>query len=489
MKRLVNINDYMFLALETRQSMMHTAGVLIFQIPENYEGNFVGDLMEDLERARQPSAPFNLRLETPFFRFGLPSWVEDRSFDLNYHLRHSALPAPGTMEQFKTLISRLHGIMMDRNRPLWEFHVIEGIEGNRYAIYFKTHHSQFDGVSGMDLLKSPLSCEREGTYKPFWEIKQQRWGGEVQFADLWARLESMPVNAALQFLCISQLTRLFFKLGLQKTVYSDNSVPFPYSAVKTRFNQEISAQRRFDKTSFNLREIKQIGWVLGATVNDVMLTVCSGALRRYLKEYQDLPDASLIAFVPMALPERKDRAGANRITGVLCNLGTDREDHLERFEVIRKSMARNKSLIQSLSDNAAEQLVALSQGPAFFASALGIAHKFPLMPFNIVISNIPGPRGELYFNGARLESLIPVSALTHGQGLNITLMSHGNVVDAGLLGCRKTVPDIDRLTKYLEDAFSELKHCVARSKKYNSWAELADRAFKAADKEIEKVAS
>lgn len=457
----LSLVDNLFLSIETRQCPMHVAGLMIFKIPENYEGNFTGDLVAQLRNQRKVSAPFNLVYQKPLCGFGQASFVQDKKFDLDYHLKHFALPKPGTMDQLSALAAHLHGSMLDRKRPLWECHVIEGLEGNRFAIYFKLHHSQFDGKAALSTIYAAFSENPEDfTVRPFWQMAKGQWENDHAGGNLWTQMESIPLRLGQQFMSISELTRHWIQVGLLRTVLNEDLVPFPLDAPSTIFNKNITAQRIFSTAHLPMDRVKRFCKETESTVNDVALTICAGAMRRYLLNRQELPERTLIGFVPVSLPPKKG-AGANRATGVQCSLGTDIDDPIRRFNHIKASMGRNKQLAGRLSDDAFEKLPIFAQAPLMISNYLKLANQTPRHNCNAVISNVPGVRKAYYYCGAKLEALYPLSALSHGNGLNITLSSHENELNFGILSCRHLMPDLGTFSQHLTESFDELREALS----------------------------
>lgn len=456
----LSLVDHLFFSMETRECPMHISGLMIFKPPEDYDGNFMGDLVAQLRNQHKVTPPFNLVYHKPLWRLGCSKYIRDSKFDLDYHLRHIALPKPGTMEQLDTLAARLHGHMLDRNRPLWECYLIEGLEGGRFAIYLKFHHAQFDGKAALRTVYSAFSEDPDDrTVRPFWQIEGRQWEKDRSDGNLWEQLETIPLKCGQQVKNISELSRYWFKVGILGNLFNEEMVPFPFDAPQTMFNRNITGQRIFSRASTPLDEVKRLGKKTESTVNDVALAICSGALRRYLLDRQQLPERPLIGFVPVSLPPKKG-AGANRTTGIQCNLGTDIDDPMKRLNYIKASMKRNKQLAGQLSDEAFQNLPLSSQFPWMITSYLKLADQIPVHPYNVVISNVPGSRKAHYLYGARLEANYPLSALGHGSGLNITLSSHENKMDFGILSCRSLMPDLDKFSNYMNESFTEYMEAV-----------------------------
>ncbi|MBF0238444.1 MAG: wax ester/triacylglycerol synthase family O-acyltransferase [SAR324 cluster bacterium] len=454
MKRL-NIIDTVFLQIETREQLMHVASVLILKKPESYDGDYFKDLVTGMRQVKQFIEPFNQKLKYPPFKLGLPHWVVDDNIDLDFHIRHSAIPGPGTYEQLYTLISRLHSSLLDRSRPLWEFHIIEGLEGDRFAIYFKVHHACIDGLGRMKAIQRILntSPENRKIRAPWQAVPDEKKDNNEPVEQ--AFLERIKA----QISTVPELINLLLRSTGYLTEPHKMKAPLPFNAPVSSINVVTSAQRRFANQDLPLADIKQIGKTMGATVNDVVMVICSGALRHYLLKHHDLPEKSLIAFVPVSIQTQSKGHVSNQLSNILCKLGTDVADPLERLRIIVESSKEGKEKISGLSKEAAQNLMLILQSPMFTIQLLQMQNQ-TVPAFNLVISNYPGPKEQLYLNGATMEAIYPVSFLFGGQGLNITVTSYHGKLCFGLLACRDGIPKIQELAKYLSESFEELKRAV-----------------------------
>ena len=455
MKKLTAM-DSMFLFLETREVLLHVGALCIFKIPDNYPGNFFQELMGRFRSVTEFEAPFNYRLSHPISKGGLPHWVEDQNFDLDYHIRHSALPQPGSMKELNTLVSRIHGTMLDRNRPLWEFYLIEGMQGNRFAMYCKMHHAIIDGVAGMNLLKAMLSDSvQDYKFSPLWEAKAQKKKKKTSKKSTMNLAEKVSSTVSQQAKTLSEIGNAFFTLGKKRFMEKKDHVTLPFEAPQSLLNQDITGQRVFVTTSIPLDQMKTVGKKFDAKINDMVTACCAGAIRKFLLDNRALPEGSLTALVPISI--RKDSSNqGNQIGNLLYNLGTNIADPVARLEKIKKSATEGKEILQGMSGMATVSYSMLLGSPAILINLLGLANKVN-PTFNVLISNIPGPQAPMYFNSAELESIYPVPFLFDGQALNMTVTSNRNSMDFGLIACRDTLPNVQKLADYLQDAFEELK--------------------------------
>ncbi len=455
----LNALDLAFLALETQRSPVNVAGLVILEIPEDYEGNFIRDLLEQL-REQPAGPPFNLRLSTTL-PFVVPEWEEDDHFDLDYHVRHSALPKPGTRKELLQLVSRLHSRVMDRERPLWEFHVIEGMPDNQFAIYMKMHHAAIDGMGGIEILES---CFTEETV----EIPRAPWSGlsKKTRRHRTTGLIGKAVGAAKGLVQQAQLSadvgKLLLGHGMKTVGLKPDNSPVPFTAPKTLFNVPISGARRFSVKSLSLSAIRKLGKDAGATVNDIVLAICAGALRQYLLEKKALPEKTLMATVPVSV-RQINRAG-NQITYVGARLGTDKTDPIARIRAIGASTMQAKREVSEVSAGAATTFAVMAQGLVAVLNRFHLTEWVP-PPANVTISNVPGPRKPLFFGQAKMLANYPLSVLVDGQALNITVISYCDSIDFGLMACRDAVPDVDYVGELIGAAFEELQEAVYKTGK------------------------
>ncbi|WP_425917190.1 WS/DGAT/MGAT family O-acyltransferase [Acinetobacter sp. TSRC1-2] len=444
--------DFIFLSLEKRQQPMHVGGLFLFQIPDNAPDTFIQDLVADIRKSKcLPVAPFNNKLNGLF-------WDEDQEFDLDHHFRHIALPHPGRIRELLTYISQEHSALLDRAKPLWTCNIIEGIEGNRFAMYFKIHHAMVDGIAGMRLVEKSLSLDPNAkSIVPLWCVEGPR---AKRFKEPQKKSRIKKIMGALkeQF---ESTPKVMYELS--QTIFKDMGRNPDYvssfQAPSSILNQRVSSSRRFAAQSFELDRLSKIAKALGVTINDVVLAICSGALREYLLSQHALPKKPLIAMVPASI--RDDNSDvSNRITMILANLGTDKETPLERLQIIRRSVLNAKQRFKRMNSNQILNYSALVYGAAGLNIVSGMMPK--RQAFNIVISNVPGPREPLYWNGAKLDALYPASIVLDGQALNITMTSYLDKLEVGLTGCRNALPKMQNLLTHLEDEIQRFEEIVGQ---------------------------
>lgn len=444
--------DQLFLYLEKRQQPMHVAGLQLFSFPEGAGPKYVSELARSIREYSSPEPPFNQRLTR---RFGQYQWMEDQQFDMDHHFRHEALPKPGRIRELLSLVSAEHSNLLDRERPLWEAHLIEGIRGRQFALYTKVHHSVVDGISAMRMGMRALSPDpEERDLPPVWAYKPKKRGRGLPSnpVDAVSSLARLTTGASRQIATVPALAREIYSVT-QKAKDDPNFVSI-FQAPDTILNQCITGSRRFAAQSYSLDRLKRLSTAFNCTLNDVVLSMCGHALREYLISQNALPDRPLIAMVPMSL-RKDDSAGGNQIAMILANLGTHICDPANRLRVVQASVREAKKRFAQMSSEEILNFTALSMAPTGLNLLTGLAPKW--RAFNVIISNVPGPREPLYWNGARLEGMYPVSIVLDRIALNMTLTSYRDQIEFGLIACRRTLPSMQRLLDYLEQSIRELE--------------------------------
>lgn len=442
--------DSIFLLGETREHPMHVGSLQLFEPPEGAGPEFVRDLTERMVANEEFQPTFRKHPMTLMGGIMDVGWTYSKEIDIDYHLRRSALPSPGRVRELLELTSRLHSTLLDRHRPLWEGHVIEGLKDGRFAFYTKIQHALLDGVSALKLMERALSDDPNcQDITAIWSLKKS------------AR-PSTPTSSlsALTKVASSVLGLAPATFSLAKAAFNEEVLAQPFGAPRSMFNVKIGGARRCAAQSYSMERIKAIKRAAGVTVNDVVMAMCAGALRSYLIEHGALPDAPLVAMVPISLRNADEAdAGGNLVGATLCNLGTHLDDAGARLEAINESMRRNKEIFSKLSRTEAFALSAINCAPMAFVALPGFVSVGP-RPFNVVISNVPGPTQDLYLGGARLDGIYPMSIVMDGLALNITLVSTAETVDFGLVGCRARVPHLQRLLTHLDTALADLEKAV-----------------------------
>jgi diacylglycerol O-acyltransferase len=456
----------MFLWLEGWRQPMHVGALQLYTPPADAGPDFVRQLVDSWRGHPTAQPPFDHHAH---FRFGHWFWEPDAEFELDYHLRHSALPRPGRVRELLSLVSRLHGTLMDRTRPLWEIHLIEGLADGRLALYVKIHHAMFDGVAAMRLMTKALSADPDLRKPPLWaQVRPPRQpveplGVGVGVPDGVADAAPGLLERALRF---GAEIAPGVSSGLRELVRKDSlgdADAQPFHAPPTMFNVKISGSRRFAAQSYALERVRAIGKATGASVNDVILGVCAGTLRRYLLSQQALPDRPLIAMVPVsvrdvgATPGASDDGGGggNQISILLANLATDLDDPLARLQRIVDSTTMAKDRLSQMTRLERIAHAGAMSAPMGASMVTGHARKRPI--YNVIISNVPGPRETLYVDGLRLDESYPVSIPVDYLALNITVTGYAGKLGFGFIACRRSVPALQRMLDCTDESIAELE--------------------------------
>jgi hypothetical protein len=431
MERLTGL-DAAFLYIETPSHHMHVSMVSVFDtstMPGGYSFEKVRAIVEE----RIPMIPmFRRRLVEVPFRLHHPIWVDDPDFDLDYHLRRIGAPAPGGIKELCDLAGEFTSRQLDRSRPLWELCIVEGLENGNIGVLAKVHHSTIDGVSGAEVMVHLFDLEPAPATPP----------------------EPPP----------------------------EPTVPAPFAAPATTLNAAITPHRNVAAVTLPFDDVKAVKRALGTTVNDVVLAVCAGALRRYLDTHGELPEDPLVAVVPISVrndPEIES-GGSNQVSAMFTSLATDVTDPRERLlaiaEVTRAAKEEHNAigakLLQDWAEFAAPRLFARASR---LYSSMNLADRHRPI-HNVIISNVPGPPFPLYLAGAQLELLCPLGPVMEGAALNITVISYMDRLDVGLIACREVVPDLWDLAEGFHDALEELTDAAGTRQPV---IEVAEPAFAA----------
>ncbi|HEY5857424.1 MAG TPA: wax ester/triacylglycerol synthase family O-acyltransferase [Aldersonia sp.] len=452
--------DSAFLMMEGREHPMHVGGLQLYEPPEDAGPDYARQVYDYLLAHTETRPLYRSRPAFPVGSLGQIRMVVDPEVDLDYHVRLSALPRPGRIRELLALVSRTHSGLLDRYRPLWEMHVIEGLEGGRLGIYTKIHHSMMDGVSAMKELERSLSPDPTVRDCPApWSPRTRRRHPRPPTTPLSMLRDGVGVAGDVAGMVPAAMR-------VATLAFGNVDLVAPMRAPHTMFNVGVGGARRFAAQSWPMERLAQVARASSTRLNDVVLAMCSGALREYLIEQNALPHAPLIAAVPISLRSKDDdidneeAGGGNSVSILLCNLGTDRADPLHRLDVVARSMRQGKEMMRGLSRVQAMAMGALNVSTLAFTQIPGFTRITP-PNFNILISNVPGASEDLYFNGARLDGAYPMSIVFDGFALNITLTSRAGHLDFGLIGCRRSVPRLQRMLTHLDDALAGLEKAVS----------------------------
>ncbi len=453
-----------FLLAENRNMPMHVGGLQLFKKPEGAGRQYVREMFEEMRDVEEISPLFLKHPHRSARTAGQLVWRTDEQFDIEHHVRHSALPKPGRVRELLELCSRLHSTRLAWERPLWEAHVIEGMRDGRVAMYTKTHHALVDGVSAMRLLASVLSTDPERRGMPAPVGRDARIGRRASKDQAKAEtaLAEVPAQAMRTAMGVTAeaagMPGALIKT-LTKSIRNETSA-LSLHAPRTMFNQSITGSRRFAAQDWPIERLRAIGKATGTTINDVVIAMCSGALRTYLLEFDELPEQGLVAMVPVGLNAKQSQIasadGGNAVGSIMVKMGTELADPADRLAAIHQSMKDGKEGLSSMTPVQILAMSAIGQAPAILGPLLrmqGIVRP----PYNVIISNVPGPRTTHYWNGAQLLGTYPLSIPINGMALNITCTSYDGLMCFGLTGCRRTVPHLQRLLTFLDNEVKALE--------------------------------
>lgn len=482
MRQLTSL-DAQFLAVESGRTYGHVGSLCVYD-PSTAPGGelTIKDLCRMVSERLHLLPPFRWKLVNVPLGIDLPYWVEDPDFDIDFHIRESAIPPPGDDAQLAETVSRIFARPLDRSRPLWELYLIHGLPDGRVALLTKVHHAVVDGVSGNEILTVLLDPSPEGKEIPPDERAGKHGERVPSDVEMLARgvaglplqplraLKALPttlpalteVPGANAFPVVPALSKGLSKLrGMAGAPVSPEILEITSArAPKTSFNGRISPHRRFAFGSLSLDTVKDIKNELGITVNDVVVTLCASAVRQWLIDRDELPRTPLVAMVPVSVRAPHERGTyGNRISALIVPIPTDvahpRDRLVRAHELLRSAKANHAALPASL----------LTDATAFIppaVAALAARTTIDLLsrtrpPLNLVISNVPGPRESLFCAGAKLEKLVPVSVVVDGVGLNITVMSYRDHLDFGIVTDQGQIPDAWPFIDHLHSALDELQ--------------------------------
>lgn len=465
MLRQLTNQDVTYLYLETAETPGHVGGLSLVDLPDGYRGNFfdeykavIGNRMKLIPFMHSKLAAMPLGIDRPF-------WIEDEHVDLDYHVRHVTAPAPGTMRELEALVALLHAHALDLTRPLWEFYVIDGLASGQLAIYTKMHHAAMDGATSQALITTmydPSPTPRAFTAP---EADPADRGTARNLVRGFLRQRARRAIRAIQFVPELLAACSHVLLPDPRTLRYARLPRIPRTPT-TPLNVGITNQRAYAARTLPLSAIKQVAKLTATKVNDVVLAVCSGALRSYLDDKRALPARSLTAMVPVLARDPADLQSPNQNLMLLCSLASDVTDPYERLLAIARSSAEQKKLVDVVKQFPVPDVNLPGAGSLvrWLAERYGrsrLAGRPPLLG-NLVISNVPGPPAPLYIARAKIASMYPCSMPFHGQALNITVESYCDRLDVGLIACRKAVPDVAGLADRLAASLAELQQAVAR---------------------------
>jgi len=483
MLKSMNPMDAMMLAMESPETPMHVGGVQVLRKPRGAGRDYVRKLRDESLDIPVSGAPFNYQYVSSGRVPGIPAWRVLGKVDLKEHVFHHALPWPGTERELFELVSRLNSGPLDRSKPLWEHHLIEGLTGNRFATYTRIHHALIDGKWGMKLYQETTSADPDARgLPPYWGVSMEEKAGaepkkgSKQVDGLkpgWIELGRAGLSGGVE--AVSELSTAFGRLIDSYRHPSDGGLVPIYTAPGSMLNGKLTARRELAVTRLNLARLKRLAKAQGATLNDIVMTLCGAGIRRYLLERDALPRDPLIASMVIAVARTKGKSGGNAIATGQVSLATHLKDAVKRLETVRSSSQHAKELIHDLpSPTALNIYVGLTTLPFALFSLLGQADKSHAQ--NVVISNVVGMREKRYTNGALIESDYPMSLLVPGQAMNITVISRANMLDVAVLVCPSLIPEPQRVGDAIAESLEELEQALANKRRRAAGRKASRRA-------------
>jgi len=458
MKKL-SLLDFGFFVAETEESPKHVAGLMIFKRPADADDDFVKRLFDEYRSFDTPCEPFDQVIE--FLSLTGPCWKTVSHFDIDDHVFYHRPAAPLGRNDLFYMISELHTPVLERNRPLWAFHVIDNVERDRFAIYSKIHHAYADGVTLTSWTAQSLTEDPADTIlRPVWvAVEGRKPRRRVSQRSAMDMLGKVLRGSWDQYKATRGLTKLIAQLALEQVGLTHNAVSLPFrSDGRTGLTGRVSADRQFAKAAVPMADVQRIRNMCRATLNHVALTCVDGALRRFLKEMKSDVPRPIAIQMPVSLRAEGDDGGGNRIGIVTVDLASPTDDPYERLREIGFTLRNVRSQIDGVPPDAVVLYSVITGLAAQLTETLGLSSVLPPIS-DTLVSNVPGPRNPLYLKGALLEEMCPVSTLMPGNRLNITLFSYAGTLHFGLIGTRQ-LGDLSHLAEYIQQAFVDLENAV-----------------------------
>ena len=457
MERLSGL-DASFLYIESSSQPLNVCSILELDT-STMPGGYTFDRFRDELLLRIKALPeFREKLADSQLNLDHPVWIEDEEFDIDRHLHRIGLPSPGGRRELGAICGHIASLPLDRSRPLWEMWVIEGITGGDahtggpLAVMTKVHHAAVDGVTGASLLSQLCSIEPDAP-PPDPQVGPGGASSLAIAASGLLRFATRPLRLAnvLPMTVSTVFTTL-------RRARSGLAMAPPFAAPPTPFNDSVTAQRNIAFTELKLADIKAVKTRFNVKVNDVVMALCAGVLRRFLLDHGQLPDTSLVAMVPVSVHEKSDRPGRNQLSGMFCRLETHIGDPAERLRAIARVSAIAKEHSSAIAPTLLQDWTEVT-ARALFGLVMRLVATSPRTQtpvYNLLISNVPGPPTTLYFLGAEVVAMYPLGPIFHGSGLNITVMSLNGKLDIGIISCPELLPDLWELADDFSVALDEM---------------------------------
>jgi diacylglycerol O-acyltransferase len=451
MTRLSTI-DSGFLLTESHHSPKHIGALVEFRLPKGKGTAWLRKVLGEMRQV-EPGFPFNQRVR------GMTGLQYDLEFDehleIDYHVRHTVLPKPGSDKQLLDVLGRMHANLLDRDRPLWEFHLIEGLADRRFAFYVKIHHALCDGITFGRWLEACTSRTPEGRCSPIWARDQAPDESEGRDIDYLQLILDGVKNLGGGINTAVGLSRLTAKMIQRRFLDRDAHIALPLSAPKTSINVATGAARTLSFTSYELEDLRAIGKSQGGSINDVVMTMCDLAMNRYFDDHEEPPDGPLVAYMPVNIRTDDEQGDGNLVTLLQVKLASSHQEPLAAFEEVRESIVSARGVFSGVSRDAVQYYSLMVALMSLFEEVLKLDRILPPVN-NLVISNVPGSRETLFFRGAEIIGMYPISTLPPITALNVTAVSYAGTMYFGLIAGRSVVPDLAVLTAHLDSVFLEL---------------------------------
>lgn len=457
----LSAQDASFLKLESDRCPFHVGGLMLFRLPENAPDNYLRRFAKRTGRLNELWPMLGKRLDNPA-DLSNAAWVDAADYRPERHVFHYAVPAPGRIADLLELVTRAHERPMDKYRPLWELHLVEGLQGGRFALYMKVHHAMVDGVGAMKLLQSILSTSPDARLKFDKPLDEAR--RESHNPSLFQQMARVSHGLLDQYKAMPELARMLSHMGADVILNKRDKLPLPFTSPHSILNMELDSSRRVMTCDLPLSVIKRIGRHMGGTVNDVLVAICGGALRRYLQSQGELPTESLVAGMPVSLKTGEGDDVATSISYLMSPFFTNEANDLRRLKRVIGVTRHGKRELAQVSPAAAMDYYAMIMVPTILLTVTGNATR--VRPAcNTILSNVPGSREKLYLDGAELEALYPLSIVTDGMGLNITTVSYAGRLCIAAVSCPTMQPGIEDLGKLIRESYRDLRAAFEMSLK------------------------
>lgn len=446
--------DAAFMLVDRDDMPWHIAVMMVFTLPEDAGDDFVSDLREEMRQETVPATPYNIKPAFPRLR-QFPLMREVSEIDVDHHVRLHRVPRPGGERELNALIGEIHGQALDPTHPLWELHLIEGLAERQFAVFFKVHHSVLDGITGMRRLLRWLSPDPGARNLP----AVYTVGPKTRDAATRRSVVVDTVKSSAR--TIAELTRTVVELA--RGSFDEYTLASPYKSPKAMWHGRVTHGRSISYCQADIADLKDVAAEFGCTVSDLVLYLCGSGLRSYLLDRNALPETPLTAGAPFNTRSESDEREGSAFAFLTVDLATHIDDPLERLEAVAASNTASKKQLSRLSQGALSLQTFVVNGPMIATMAMGFGAFVPAA-FGVVMSNVPGPRQQLYLNGARLDALIPVSIPMHNSPMNMTCIGHGDKMTFGVAAATRKVPDVHRMTDGIVEALGELEQIAARQR-------------------------